>query len=489
MVRGCFRSCFALSIGASTKALEHRGAFLHCAAFPSRLSFAYLSAVQRLELSSALPSTTLAMSVGSTSQVQDTAVASLQLDRDSFSKRVKVVAIKVPAKMLSSVMRTMKGDLLTVPKTRNVRTLEGETDRKLVLLSPAATATDGLVSGISEAGCKFITDNALELAEEEVTTGYATMKADEVLRALIGPEIGRDDIGTSFETAGHIAHLNLRSRLLPYRYVIGQVILDKATQIRTVVNKTGEISSEFRTFPMEVVAGEDNMCVELNESGCRFKFNFAEVYWNSRLQMEHARLIDIICRAGKSPKETVVCDMMAGVGPFAVPLAKKGCRVLANDLNPRSHHYLLGNSALNKVQATLEAHNMCGRAFVKMLLERGEVFDHVIMNLPASAPEFLDSFSEVDWAKQGYATPPTIHCYCFSKAEDPAAEAIERINRVMGAALTAQDVRVHKVRSVAPKKPMMCLSFQAPQCAGASKRAKLTDEGEGAAEKAATEGQ
>ena len=42
---------------------------------------------------------------------------------------------------------------------------------------------------------------------------------------------------TSFESVGHIAHLNLRDELLPYKHVIGQVLLDKNSSIRTVVNK------------------------------------------------------------------------------------------------------------------------------------------------------------------------------------------------------------------------------------------------------------
>ncbi|CAN0457874.1 unnamed protein product, partial [Laminaria digitata] len=37
-----------------------------------------------------------------------------------------------------------------------------------------------------------------------------------------------------------------------------QVIIDKNPRITTVVNKVDTISTQFRTFPMEVVAGEDN---------------------------------------------------------------------------------------------------------------------------------------------------------------------------------------------------------------------------------------
>ena len=49
-----------------------------------------------------------------------------------------------------------------------------------------------------------------------------------------------------------------------------------------------------------------------------FLSSFRQVYWNSKLGMEHHRLV-------KSFKPTdVICDMMAGVGPFAVPAAVAG---------------------------------------------------------------------------------------------------------------------------------------------------------------------
>lgn len=80
-----------------------------------------------------------------------------------------------------------------------------------------------------------------------------------------------------------------------------------------------------------------------SENDCRFTFDFREVYWNSRLHTEHERLIH------KFDKSDLVADVFAGVGPFAIPAAKKGCAVLANDLNPSSHKYLTLNIAENRV--------------------------------------------------------------------------------------------------------------------------------------------
>jgi tRNA (guanine37-N1)-methyltransferase len=85
------------------------------------------------------------------------------------------------------------------------------------------------------------------------------------------------------------------------------------------------------------------MLIEQNEGDCTFTLDFRTVYWNSRLHGEHERLVSLF-----APGE-VVADVMAGVGPFAIPAAKKGCRVLGNDLNPEGVKWMAVNRDKNMV--------------------------------------------------------------------------------------------------------------------------------------------
>lgn len=85
------------------------------------------------------------------------------------------------------------------------------------------------------------------------------------------------EVPTSFEMIGHIAHLNLREEQLPYKALIGSVIVDKNPQLRTVINKLGSIENEFRVFQMEVLAGEAAFETEVKQHGARFKLDFSQV--------------------------------------------------------------------------------------------------------------------------------------------------------------------------------------------------------------------
>ena len=88
----------------------------------------------------------------------------------------------------------------------------------------------------------------------------------------------------------------------------------------------------------------------------------------------------------------------------------------------------------------------------------GAVFDHVTMNLPATAIEFLDVFKGAfDRKVWGSRKLPTIHCYTFKRATETFDDVVKRGEGYLGAKIT--DPHVHEVRDVAPNKIMLCLTF------------------------------
>lgn len=80
-----------------------------------------------------------------------------------------------------------------------------------------------------------------------------------------------------------------------------------------------------------------------NHNGVTLEFDFDKVYFNSRLNTEHRRITELF-KPGQ-----LIADVFAGVGPMAVAAAKRGSFVLANDLNPASHRWLVHNAQKNKV--------------------------------------------------------------------------------------------------------------------------------------------
>ncbi|TMW69017.1 hypothetical protein Poli38472_001173 [Pythium oligandrum] len=384
-------------------------------------------------------------------------MASLALDKSLFKKTLQVVGVRVEAKKIGKVVKALHGHLLNRPRLRNVVPDPTNPDpyhntaSKLILLNEKVNNKETL-QPLNDELIEFLRQESLDFVNHAIELDYSYFPVDQVLSQILPEGL---DIPSSFESVGHIAHLNLRDGHLPYKHIIGQVILDKNANIRTVVNKTETIETKFRTFPMEVIAGEDDFDVELHESKAVFKFNYSEVYWNSRLQQEHLRLI-------KSFKPTdVLCDMMCGIGPFVIPSALRGCKAYGNDLNPRSYHYLVENIKHNKVENLVEAYNLDGREFIDLLLRERKQFTQVLMNLPAIALEFLDVF--VGKFDNWEGDLPYIHCYCFSNAEDVEKDVKERAEAIMGGKLDPARTKFHQVRDVAPKKVMMCISFQLPE--------------------------
>ncbi|KAF8346952.1 S-adenosyl-L-methionine-dependent methyltransferase [Amanita rubescens] len=403
------------------------------------------------------------------------------LDRDAFRKSIPVLAVRVPPTKTAFVLKAqpMKRVLMDLPKIRTVVPDPSDPDGDRLVLLGVANEADLLLDAL-----EFIKHECNGLVNHQVHLNYDYWTADEILHAIL-PEDLCDGSPSGFAMTGHIAHLNLNDEYLPYKYLIGQVILDKNKQVKTVVNKLDSINTKFRFFSMELLAGEPDYIVEHHESDCRFTFDFTKVYWNSRLHTEHDRIIRMF-----SP-EDVVADVFAGVGPFAVPAAKKGCAVLANDLNPESAKYLAKNVQDNRVSDIARVYCEDGHNFIRAAV--GRAYDEPFPPFtrpPASRTQqdkerrraqnlaiatdavkavkpprrrishFSDRTRDLG---ETYDIMPVVHCHCFTRELEPQEaekDIRERVEEQLGSKIT--EFNLHLVRSVAPNKEMYCISFRLP---------------------------
>ncbi|CCK68639.1 tRNA (guanine) methyltransferase KNAG_0B01970 [Huiozyma naganishii CBS 8797] len=434
-----------------------------------------------------------------------------KLDRSLFVTKVPLCVVKFPdPRNISLFSKQFNQCILRVPRIPHVIKLQdNRTDSdeqkplaydnkvitKGVLLTDSIQCPDQVNEKLPEEAVQFLKDTEAEILPYNYTLDYNYWKAEDILRSVL-PEEFLDETPTGFTMTGHVAHLNLRKEFKPYDALIGQVILDKNKKIECVVDKVSSIATKFRTFPMKVIAGRtDSLVVEQKESDCIFKFDFSKVYWNSRLHTEHDRLVSQYFKPGE-----VVCDVFAGVGPFAVPAGKKDVIVLANDLNPESFKYLEENIKRNKVELFVKPFNLDGAVFIKKcpqllqdLIESHEggniilpikvsnrhrkkqkkqdeqsnlpetpttspqptapkviqipnEISHFVMNLPDSAIDFLGSFVGLYFESPNVNRKmPWIHVHCFEKYENDEDPSMEELyarvhSRILNSMGTTQDV-------------------------------------------------
>jgi len=92
---------------------------------------------------------------------------------------------------------------------------------------------------------------------------------------------------------------------------------------------------------------------------------------------------------------------------------------------------------------------------------------HIVMNLPSLAIEFLKCFCGLLSTSEQpppVTLLPLIHCYTFSRAEDPATDAAQMTAAALGLKSfdNLQDRSIRVVRNVAPGKEMLCMTFRLP---------------------------
>ena len=258
--------------------------------------------------------------------------------------------------------------------------------------------------------------------------------------AVIDDKIMEDDSAEFFEASD-------TSGALPDVSKIADAILTAHPSIQTVLLSIGPISGEFRTRPLKFIAGVNKTDTIHKEYGCKYKVDLQRAYFTPRLSSERHRILSQI------KKDDVVIDMFAGIGPYSIMIAKNASPkcVIANDKNAEAVSLLRENISLNKaagVTALNEDALFLSEKYPK-------TSDHIIMNLPHNAFDFLDTAVAI--CKPG----GVIHYYAMTSEDDLFDGSIELIRKAAEKQnRNIEVVEKRTVRSYAPRQYNICLDVR-----------------------------
>ena len=181
-----------------------------------------------------------------------------------------------------------------------------------------------------------------------------------------------------WEQLGSVIVLKLPPELDEYEAEIGRAYAS-ALRATSVLREVGGISGGMRTPSIRKLFGSDAVAVH-KENGITYKFDAEKLMFSSGNIEERMRMATIECDG-----ETVI-DMFAGIGYFTLPMAvyRRPRKVIACEINPVAHSYLVENIALNRVGPVVEPVLGDNRD-----LEGDGVADRVVMGYVRTTHEFL----------------------------------------------------------------------------------------------------
>lgn len=204
-----------------------------------------------------------------------------------------------------------------------------------------------------------------------------------------------------FHLIGNVAVLSIPPELEGQKEEIARALVSRNKSIRTVLNKTSKLEGERRVASFEVLAGGETVTLH-KEYGFTYRLDVGKVFFNSRLGYERQRIAALV-NAGE-----LVLVPFCGVGPFAVPMAARGARVVALEKSREACRWLEENARRNNVKDNLMVLKADAFRIPEMLKPS---FDRSVIPAPYGMDGILPVVCEV--VRKG----GRVHFYTFKKRE------------------------------------------------------------------------
>ena len=212
-----------------------------------------------------------------------------------------------------------------------------------------------ITRGLLDRDRKVLVKNDIaEIPVKNSFSHYETIRQEEpefYRRTRLLPDILKNSMSPSelyllpkgWQILGDLIIVRIHPNLEAFKHLIAQALLSIYPRCKAVLRDFG-VEGQLRIPTREVLAGDTTVTIH-RENGVFFKLDASRIMFSPGNLKERIRMSHV-------GKDEFIVDMFAGIGYFCLPMSKhsKPSTVLAIELNPLAHHFLIENIRLNRVE-------------------------------------------------------------------------------------------------------------------------------------------
>ena len=232
---------------------------------------------------------------------------------------------------------------------------------------------------------------------------------------------------SSWAVVGTVVLVSLTDLDESEEVAVGEALLELHGEADTVCAREG-VDGELREPDVRVVAGIGDTETIHVEHGTRYALDLSQVMFSPGNQRERVHMGEVTDESER------VLDMFAGIGYFALPMARAGATVTAVEKNPDAFRYLGENAVNNAVLDRMEL-------VLGDCRDVEATADRVVMGHYDAADPAPDDDAEgddpaaagrsyLDAAFDAVVSGGTLHVHATEPADDPWRRPVARLEAV-----------------------------------------------------------